>query len=96
MSLADELLADLEDVGEEAVEQAEEEDAAADVTDIIEDVTMETDTSQSVKSIAKLLHSEEVLSLWNSVFHFFVLFHLGIYQSVKLKCIGAEMTKYCP
>ena len=73
MSLADELLADLEDVGEEAVEQAEEEDAAADVADIVEDVTMETDTSQSVKSIAKLLHSEEVLSLWTSfLLHCFI------------------------
>ena len=61
MSLADELLADLEDVGEEAVEQVEDEEADADVADVIEDVAMEIDTlQQSVKNIAKLVHSEEV------------------------------------
>ena len=61
MSLADELLADLEDVGEEAADAAEESDAADDVIeDVISDVTMQPDTSQlTVESIAKLLHSEE-------------------------------------
>ncbi len=62
MSLADELLADLEDVGEEAVDAEEEDDPAADVADgVLDDVTMAVDTSQhTVKNIAKLLDSEEV------------------------------------
>ena len=63
MSLADELLADLEEGGEDEVETggAETGDALADIDDVS---AMETDSkidAKSVRGVAKLLDSEEVL-----------------------------------
>ncbi len=59
MSLAEELLADLEEGGEEALEETEgqELDEIADVTDVVTETTAD---SESVHSIAKLRDSEEV------------------------------------
>ena len=92
MSLADELLADLEDVGEGPVDQVGDEDDDADVADVIEDVAMETDTlQQSVKNIAKLLHSEEVtiafccdiLQILQSYFQFYIAKLTKIFAVIK-------------
>ena len=59
MSLADELLADLEDVGEEA-EQPDQE-APEEVPEVTTEVSMEVDNLQkSVRNIAKLRDSIEV------------------------------------
>ena len=58
MSLADELLADLEAGGEESTQN---QDEAEDEAPEVEEVAMETDTDiSSVKNIAKLCNSEEV------------------------------------
>ena len=64
MSLADELLADLEEGGEdvEVPEAAEPEDVALELPD----VTMEHDApSDSVRSVAKLRDSEQVWGFSN-------------------------------
>jgi len=59
MSLADELLADLEEDGP-SIRQEEEDEEPEDIDDI-EDVGMEVDIKQgSVRQIAKLVDSEEV------------------------------------
>lgn len=63
MSLADELIADLEEGGEEEIEQVE--DDQADIVGDIEDVggAMDTDDiagADSVKSVAKLRDSTQV------------------------------------
>lgn len=61
MSLADELLADLEDGADEAQGEGEEDDI--DHVDDVAEASMETDQDQnSVHSIAKLRDSEEVSS----------------------------------
>ena len=67
MSLADELLADLEEGGDNLeTNDAEEPEEVTEVTDIV----MEVDTSRhSVRSVAKLRDSKEVRrNLFNSVF----------------------------
>ena len=59
MSLADELLADLEDAGEEDTE-AGDGNIPNDVDDV-EDITMEVDNDEdSIRGIAKLRDSEKV------------------------------------
>ena len=59
MSLADELLADLEDAGEEDTE-AGDSNIPNDVDDV-EDITMEVDNDEdSIRGIAKLRDSEKV------------------------------------
>ena len=66
--LADALLADLEEGGEE-----EERDDAGDTEDVdeIKDVTMDVDTDQkSVKSIAKLRDSEELQEILTQIEYF--------------------------
>ena len=62
MSLADELLADLEEGGEEEIEQvgAEASDAVADIDDVGTSAMEVQQTDESVRSVAKLLHSDEV------------------------------------
>ena len=64
MSLADELLADLEEGGDEEVDAAETEAIGA-VPDIEDVSAMDTDDTKvdvnSVHSVAKLLDGEEVL-----------------------------------
>ncbi|XP_076458994.1 U4/U6 small nuclear ribonucleoprotein Prp31-like [Babylonia areolata] len=65
MSLADELLADLEEGGED-VEQ-EDSDMEAEVDDI-DDVALTTEKpSNSVKNVAKLLDSKELAQILNSI-----------------------------
>ena len=60
MSLADELLADLEDVGEGEADVDEPDD----VPEVLTEVPMDADVLQkSVRNIAKLLDSIEV-SFW--------------------------------
>ncbi len=72
MSLADELLADLEDVGEE-VEQEEDDDITDDVTEVTE-VTLDPELAQlSVKNVAKLLHSEELKDIMEKIEYFQML-----------------------
>ena len=62
MSLADELLADLEEAGDD-LQPDEEQDGVGEVPEVTE-VTMETDTQQNtVHSIAKLRDSDEVMCL---------------------------------
>lgn len=64
MSLADELLADLEDAGEAEEEQLLQEDEIEDV----EDIAMEVDTSaKSVRSIAKLRDSEQLKQVMKEI-----------------------------
>ena len=59
MSLADELLADLEEIAEEGF--IDDPDNDKDEDDVIQDVTMEIDTRESsIKSIAKLRDSQKV------------------------------------
>ena len=68
MSLADELLADLEEAGDDP--QPEEEQGEVDEVTEVTEVTMETDTQQNtVHSIAKLRDSEEVQLTFFSVPH---------------------------
>jgi hypothetical protein len=58
MSLADELLADLEEDGDE-VQGEEEQEAIDDITEA-SDVAMETEKQNSIHGIAKLRDSDEV------------------------------------
>jgi predicted solute-binding protein len=63
MSLADELLADLEEGGEEEADP-ELADNVADAIEDVNDVAMETETKvtgDSVRQVAKLLDSNQVI-----------------------------------
>jgi hypothetical protein len=66
MSLADELLADLEDAGEDEAMPDDLQEAGIaktdDLADEVDDVSMQTDTSRgsSIHSIAKLRDSKQV------------------------------------
>ena len=69
MSLADELVADFEEGGEEDPEESDLQDAP----ELVEDVTMETEIKQdSVRSIAKLQDSEQVAEIHK---YFYIIFH---------------------
>ena len=60
MSLADELLADLEEIAEEGEELEAINEEDEDIEDV-QDIAMDIDTRvDSIKSIAKLRHSKEV------------------------------------
>ena len=62
MSLAEELLADLEEGGEEELDTVED-GAAEDVADVEDATAMETDADidqKSVRGVAKLLDSDQV------------------------------------
>ena len=62
MSLADELLADLEEGGELAEEENASEDDHLDTIPEVDEVEMQVDnTDQSVRSIAKLRDSSQVI-----------------------------------
>lgn len=78
MSLADELLADLEEIAEEGfIDDAENE---KDEDDVIQDVTMEIDTRESsIKSIAKLRDSQKVKKQLSSL----VMYRYGMYLGCK-------------
>jgi len=66
MSLADELLADLEDGGDDIADELQEsETKLEDIAEEVEDVSMHVDSDNvnSVHSIAKLRDSKQVLIL---------------------------------
>jgi len=66
MSLADELLADLEDAGEDITDELQETDQTKleDTADEVEDVSMHVDSEKlnSIHSIAKLRDSKQVFN----------------------------------
>jgi len=65
MSLAEELLADLEDGGEDIADELEESDQTKleDIAEEVEDVSMQVDSDvNSIHSIAKLRDSKQVYS----------------------------------
>ncbi|XP_013402821.1 U4/U6 small nuclear ribonucleoprotein Prp31-like [Lingula anatina] len=65
MSLADELLADLEDIADEANRDGDEQE---DEVEDVEEVAMELDSKQqSVRSIAKLRDSKELASVMSQI-----------------------------
>ncbi|ELT98453.1 hypothetical protein CAPTEDRAFT_177631 [Capitella teleta] len=68
MSLADELLADLEEDGEEALVEEEEEQSGID--DVTSEVAMDTDKQNSVHGIAKLRDSEELQDILDQIEYF--------------------------
>jgi len=67
MSLAEELLADLEDGGEDIADELQESDQMKleDIAEEVEDVSMEIDSDKvnSIHSIAKLRDSKQVVIL---------------------------------
>ena len=71
MSLADELLADLEDGGDDIADELQESDQTKleDIAEEVEDVSMQVDTDKlnSVHSIAKLRDSKQVLILCSNL-----------------------------
>jgi len=71
MSLADELLADLEDGGEDIADELQETDETKleDIAEEVEDVSMQVDSDKlnSIHSIAKLRDSKQVLFLIFSI-----------------------------
>ena len=60
MSLADELLADLEEGGEEVMEDDASADEEADTIDDVTTKEMDTTSGDSIHSIAKLHDSKQV------------------------------------
>ncbi|XP_077980440.1 U4/U6 small nuclear ribonucleoprotein Prp31-like [Glandiceps talaboti] len=74
MSLADELLADLEEIAEEQDEPEAEDDQDADI-DEVEDVAMEMDTrrGESIHDIAKLRDSQQLKHVLEQIQHYQVI-----------------------
>jgi len=93
MSLADELLADLEDGGEDIADELQETDETKleDIAEEVEDVSMQVDSDKlnSIHSIAKLRDSKQVLFLIFSILFCFCFVLRNFLNSV-ISVLGLE------